>query len=51
MDIRELDRKGEPIRIQVPLVIEMTDKQYADEYRLPAQGGRLYARAFAEKEN
>ena len=35
------------MRIQVPLVIEMTDeqvKQYAAEYGLPAQGGQLYAR-------
>ena len=35
------------MRIQVPLVIDMTDeqvKQYADEYGLPALGGKLYAR-------
>lgn len=39
------------MRIQVPLVIEMTDeqvRQYANEYGLPAQGGRLYAREVVE---
>lgn len=40
------------MRIQVPLVIEMTDeqvRQYAGEYGLPAQGGKLYAREIVEK--
>jgi hypothetical protein len=35
------------VRIQVPIVIEMTDeqvKQYAAEHGLPADGGRLYAK-------
>jgi hypothetical protein len=39
------------MQIQVPLVIDMTDeqvKQYADEYGLPAQGGKLYAREVVE---
>lgn len=39
------------MRIQVPLVIEMSDEQvqqYANEYGLPAQGGRLYAREVVE---
>ncbi len=39
------------MRIQVPLVIEMTDeqvRQYADEFGLPAKGGRLYAREVVE---
>lgn len=39
------------MRIQVPLVIEMTDeqvKQYASEFGLPAQGGTLYAREVVE---
>jgi hypothetical protein len=39
------------MRIQVHLVIEMTDEQvnqYAGEYGLPSQGDRLYAREVVE---
>jgi hypothetical protein len=39
------------MRIAVTLVIDMTDEQvqqYADEYGLPAKGGRLYAREAVE---
>jgi hypothetical protein len=39
------------VRIAITLVIEMTDeqvRQYADEYGLPASGGRLYAREVVE---
>ena len=39
------------MRIAVTLVIDMTDEQvqqYADEYGLPAKGGRLYTREVVE---
>lgn len=39
------------MRIQVPIVIEMTEQQvqqYANEYGLPAAGGKLYAREVVE---
>ena len=39
------------MRIVVPLVVDMTDeqvRQYADEFGLPAKGGRLYAREVVE---
>jgi hypothetical protein len=39
------------VRIQVPIVIEMTEQQvqqYANKYGLPAAGGKLYAREVVE---
>lgn len=39
------------MRIAVTVVIEMTDEQvkdYADEYGVPRNGGRLYAREVVE---
>jgi len=39
------------MRIQIPLVVEMTDDQvrnYANEYGLPRKGGRLMAKEIVE---
>ena len=39
------------MRIMIPVVVEMSDEQVADdaaEYGLPRQGGRLYARQVVE---
>ena len=39
------------MRITIPVVIDLTDQQildYADEYGLPRNGGRLMAREVAE---